>query len=794
MALIFFEGFGSPSGADPAYWSFKNSSLGFTPAGSYSEKERPRIYAGGYNPNYYEPTAMATLRLPTAHSNKVVYIGCSVRDTQPPSYYYNGISTEPAYLSPLFTIKNHVGTHVIDIAFAPRPDWAADAPNINLGVVLTVTQTVNTVVTTNNFRVPAELMRLIAVASGIVITGSQRSDYSHYFEFKLDFVNAQFAVRYNDQLLGLHSDTSIEYATLAATSMQKLVLPNQKRILANGVYPQHYRSFQDLYIADSTGSGVVSWLGADTHVVEPVQSSSDTAEWLTLGTSSGGAVVNSADGDTTSVYTRTLSANQTYTQNNSPEYKLWPDAITNIAAVKISSVARCTSVSAAIKHVYENSSNVITPMSAALPLTTAYKMRATHLEQNPATSAAWTKEDISAGSFGVQSTANLLAVALTPAFGTPTGTVDGFTVQINNYDAAYTWAGTASESGTVVVSGSGLVTVTGVPPATNSTATITTTRTGYVEGTADIATVSGGVVMVTVGNPGNAADTRAGTESFGGATYGAVAYSYKIGQYDVTVAQYTAFLNAVGATDTYGLYDAQMALDTDYTSSISLISQSGSSESYTYAVAGSMGNRPIVFVSWFECARFANWLSNGQPSGAQNSTTTEDGAYTLNGATSGNNVAQNATNPNTSLAPTHRIPTENEWYKAAYYSPNYDSDGGYYVYATQNDYYPGNTIGAEYVNQANHNRGANYGSKTVGAFGGSPSFYGTFDQSGNVSQWNDLDGTAGGSDAGGIYRAYLRGLRGGDWTSNASGISYANNGRGNTSKVRNVGFRLAGPV
>jgi len=305
--------------------------------------------------------------------------------------------------------------------------------------------------------------------------------------------------------------------------------------------------------------------------------------------------------------------------------------------------------------------------------------------------------------------------------------------------------------------------------------------------------------MVTVGNPGNAADIRAGTESFGGATYGAVAYSYKIGKYDVTVSQYTAFLNAVGSTDTYGLYDAQMALDTNYTSNISLISRSGSSGSYTYAVAGSRGNRPIVFVSWFECARFCNWMSNGQPSGAQNSATTENGAYTLNGATfatsGGNNVAQNATNPNTGLAPTYRMPLENEWYKAAYYSPNYGGVGigNYYLYATQSNSVPGTTPG-NYGNQANYNSSVNYGSTDVGAFSGSPSYYGTFDQSGNVYQWNDLDGTAGGIDELGIYRAYQRGQRGGDWSADVSGISYANNGRGNTSKVINFGFRLAGPV
>jgi hypothetical protein len=53
------------------------------------------------------------------------------------------------------------------------------------------------------------------------------------------------------------------------------------------------------------------------------------------------------------------------------------------------------------------------------------------------------------------------------------------------------------------------------------------------------------VSMVTVGNPGNAPDTTG---------YGAVSYVYKMDKYDVTTAQYTQFLNAVAATDTYGLY------------------------------------------------------------------------------------------------------------------------------------------------------------------------------------------------------------------------------------------------
>jgi hypothetical protein len=80
-----------------------------------------------------------------------------------------------------------------------------------------------------------------------------------------------------------------------------------------------------------------------------------------------------------------------------------------------------------------------------------------------------------------------LTQPLTPAFGTYTRTANGFTVQITNYDAAFTWAGTATASGTVSISGSGLVTVSGVAAGTNSVATVNTTRIGYAAGSTNTA-------------------------------------------------------------------------------------------------------------------------------------------------------------------------------------------------------------------------------------------------------------------------------------------------------------------
>jgi hypothetical protein len=83
-----------------------------------------------------------------------------------------------------------------------------------------------------------------------------------------------------------------------------------------------------------------------------------------------------------------------------------------------------------------------------------------------------------------------LGIANTPTFGPPTGIAGGFTVQISNYNGAFTYGGTATAGGTVAISNTGLVTVSGVAANTSSTATITTTRTGYASGSAPVTATS----------------------------------------------------------------------------------------------------------------------------------------------------------------------------------------------------------------------------------------------------------------------------------------------------------------
>ena len=45
---------------------------------------------------------------------------------------------------------------------------------------------------------------------------------------------------------------------------------------------------------------------------------------------------------------------------------------------------------------------------------------------------------------------------------------------------------------------------------------------------------------------------------------------------------------------------------------------------YTYTVAPDWASRPVNEVGWGDAARFADWLHNGQPTGMQDLTTTED--------------------------------------------------------------------------------------------------------------------------------------------------------------------------
>jgi formylglycine-generating enzyme required for sulfatase activity len=248
---------------------------------------------------------------------------------------------------------------------------------------------------------------------------------------------------------------------------------------------------------------------------------------------------------------------------------------------------------------------------------------------------------------------------------------------------------------------------------------------------------------VVVGDPGNAGEVSGAGAGGTGPTRicGAVAYEYRIGKYEITNGQYIEFLNAVASVeDTHGLYEAEDpgghgGMDGQYGG----VQQTGSPGDYTYVVKdGDIEwlDKPIHFLGFYDVLRFANWMHNGQPTGLQDDTTTEDGAYDMS---LGSSVVRKA-------GARVFLPNEDEWYKAAYYKGG-GTNAGYWNYCLDSDWPPvaepppggpappgsANYIGGS----GDYAVGPPYYATDGGAYTWSPSPYGTFDQCGNMHEWVD---------------------------------------------------------
>lgn len=243
--------------------------------------------------------------------------------------------------------------------------------------------------------------------------------------------------------------------------------------------------------------------------------------------------------------------------------------------------------------------------------------------------------------------------------------------------------------------------------------------------------------FVTIGSPGNAGDTRPAANPLG---CGAVSYEYRIGRYEVTNAQWNTFTAAAGAP-------------------------TGNKEAY---YAGEQ--MPTTCVSWYEAAQFCNYLTSGDKSA---------GVYQFSGNNTnpGNFLGVDRDAARATYGAIYFLPTDDEWYKAAYFSGGYTPH--YSLYARGTDTAPQAAVETNYLNSVPWNVGT-----------GTVEQNGTYDMMGNVWEWNETLGGSGRCLRGGSYACHSNvGLPSSYWYGSSSGP-----GQTPTDEATDVSFRVGSIV
>jgi formylglycine-generating enzyme required for sulfatase activity len=198
-------------------------------------------------------------------------------------------------------------------------------------------------------------------------------------------------------------------------------------------------------------------------------------------------------------------------------------------------------------------------------------------------------------------------------------------------------------------------------------------------------------------------------------------------------------------------------------------------------------DQPARSVNWNEAARFVNWLNTSKGYSRAYKITTGGASDNITLWTN-LDAGYDAANPFRNANAFYYLPSEDEWYKAAYYDPNKSGGAGYWDYATGSDTPPTPVAGGTASGTAVY--GAQTGPADITNAGGlSP--YGTMAQNGNVSEFLES-----GFDAPNDSATESRAVRGGGWDNQSDILISSCRGfvsppSHHFSAYLNLGFRVA---
>lgn len=212
------------------------------------------------------------------------------------------------------------------------------------------------------------------------------------FEIDLNSTPNTLAIQYIGQSL-------FNSSLAAVTELSNAIDDIAKIVIYGGIIADS--SFDDLYLADDTGSFANTWLGANVQVHSPGFGDAQVNEWQGSPDTGGGSVASN-DGDNSYIRTGLFDKYQTYDVNNISPSGFSPA----VGAIKLTSVVRRVLFNSAYRYVYYNvGTTTHYEVSASIPVTTNNYVRKppVFVSQNPETTAQWTVEEINTNGFGVKS-------------------------------------------------------------------------------------------------------------------------------------------------------------------------------------------------------------------------------------------------------------------------------------------------------------------------------------------------------------------------------------------------------